>query len=138
MPTFVDAEAAVRDWINSLTATLVGAGRPLAQGAHLKRLRSAAGTCYALLSVVGGTTGLAPEAPHHRARISASIYGPTKEAAATAAVAYANTVAGLRGAPQPMGAASCLCAADVTGPLYVIDIDEPRYLVDADFYFRPV
>lgn len=134
---FQDAEGAIAAWINAQTGTLVGAGRPLAQGAHLTRRRSAANTCYALITLIAGSAEVTPEVPHQRARISAQIYGPTKEAAAIAAHAYANAVLALRGVPTAAGPAMVLCSDNLTGPLYAIDVDEPRYLVDADFYFLP-
>jgi len=134
--TYVDAEAAVAAWVNTQTGTLVGEGRPLSKGAHLHELRGAATACYARLSVVGGAATLNAENPDHRARISASIFGPTKEAAAAAAVAYANALRGLDGRPATMGAATGLVADAVVGPLWAPDGAGPRYLVDADFYLR--
>ncbi|MGH3659605.1 MAG: hypothetical protein ACRDUA_23395 [Micromonosporaceae bacterium] len=134
---YVDAEAAVKAWVNTLTADLVGDDNPLTLGAHLHRLRSPYKGCYVRLLLIGGTPELTPERPMHRARISGQIYGLTKEATAVAAVAYANAVASLAGIPAVMGSASCLCAADITGPLDATAGDEPMYLVDADFYLRP-
>lgn len=137
MATFVDAEAALRDWVNA-QGTLVGQGNPLPKGAHLHELRGAANTCYALLSVVTGGVALGAEDPDHRARVSASIYGPTKEAATAAAVAYANALTGLTG-PVAMTGASCLLidSDSITGPLWSPDRVGPRLLVDADLYLRP-
>jgi len=138
--TFVDAVAALRDWLNSLTTTLVGEGHPLAKGAHLHELRGAATTCYALLSVVGSGTALGAENPDHRARVSASVYGPNQEAATTAAVAYANALLALDGRPVAMTGATCLVvdADSITGPLWSPDRTGPRLLVDADAYLRAV
>lgn len=132
---YVDAKGAVRAWVNAQT-DLVGDGHPLQLGAHLHRLRSPASGCYALLSVVGGSPALSAESPAHRARVSAQFYGPTKEAVALAAVAYANAVAMLR-FRTPMLGAACLVADDVTGPIEAKDGDEPRHIVDADFYLTP-
>ncbi|WBB94182.1 hypothetical protein [Verrucosispora sp. WMMC514] len=140
MGTYTDAERAAADWINTLTSTLVGPGNPLAKGAHLTELRGASSACYALLSIIGSNTALAPENPDHRARISASIYGPTKEAATRAAIAYADTLIAVDGRPQPMGSAALCLVIDpdsITGPLWSPDLAGPRLLVDADFYLRP-
>jgi hypothetical protein len=136
--TYVDAEEALRSWVNGLTATLVGEGHPLAKGAHLHELRGAATACYALLSLVGGSPALSAENPDHRARISASIFGPTKEAATAAAVGYANALLTLDGRPTAMTGAVCLiCDPDsITGPLWSPDRAGPRLLVDADLYLR--
>jgi len=135
---FVDAERAVADWVNSLTDTLVGVDNPLAKGAHLHELRGAASSCYAWLSLVGGSPTVSPENPDHRARISASVYGTTKEAATAAALAYANALLTLDGRPQPMTGATCLVVDpdSISGPLWLPDRAGPRLLVDADFFFR--
>lgn len=139
MGTFVDAERAVADWVNSLTGTLVGVGQPLTKGAHLHQLRAAAPTCYALLSMLPGGVALSPENPDHRARISASIYGPTKEAATAAALAYCDALLTLDGTPQPMGANAVCLVVDpdsISGPYWAPDQAGPRLVVDADFYLR--
>ncbi len=138
MATFVDAVGALKDWVNTLTAALVGEGRPLAKGAHLHELRGAATACYALLSVVGSGTAAGAENPDHRARISASVHGPTEEAATLAAVGYAEALLALDGRPTAMTGATCLvCDVDsITGPLWSPDRAGPRLLVDADFLLR--
>jgi hypothetical protein len=135
----IDAEPAVRAWINA-QATLVGAGNPLPKGAQLRALRSPYQGAYALLSIVGGTgSELTAEVDFQRARISAEIRGTKKEAAARGAVAYANALLSVR-KPTQMGSAVCqfVDPSAITGPVDLSAIDnEPRYLVDADFYFRP-
>lgn len=139
MGTFVDAEGAVAAWVNSLTGTLVGVGNPLTKGAHLHELRGAATACYALLAALPGGTALGVENPDHRARITASIYGPTKEAATAAALAYADALLTLDGRPQPMGAAAVCLVADpdsIAGPYWAPDQAGPRLVVDADFHLR--
>jgi hypothetical protein len=138
--TFVDAEAAVAAWINSLTDTLVGAGNPLSKGAHLHQLRGAATACYALLTLLPGSTALGVENPDHRARISASLYGPTKESATAAAMAYANALLTLDGRPAPMGVSAVALVVDpdsITGPYWSPDQAGPRLICDADFHLRP-
>lgn len=139
MASFVDAVAALRDWVNTLT-DLVGDGNPLAKGAHLHEMRGAATTCYALLSVVGSGTTLGAENPDHRARMSASIYGPNQEATTAAAVAYANALLALDGRPVAMTGATVLVVDpdSITGPLWSPDRVGPRLLVDADVYLRAV
>lgn len=136
MATFVDAEESVRSWINSLTSTLVGEGKPLTKGAHLHELRGAANVCYAQLQLTGGSAALGAENSDHRATISALIYGPTREAAALAAVAYAEAVNGLDGRSTAAGSATCLVADNISGPAYAPDGALPRYLVSAEFYLR--
>lgn len=126
-----DAEGLLKTWINT-TSGLVGSGQPLAKGAHLRRLRAPYRSAYVLLSVIGGAQVLSPERPAHRARVSGQVYGVSKEGAAAAAVAYANALDALRGAV--MAPTVCLFAADITGPLYAPDVDEERYIVDADIY----
>lgn len=135
---FVDAEAAVASYINGLTTTLVGEGKPLAKGAHLHELRGAAKVCYALLSVVGGNPTLGAENPDHRARVSAAVYGPTKEAATAAAVAYANALIALNGTSVAMtGATGLVVDPDsISGPLWSPDGALPRLVIDADVYLR--
>ena len=139
---WVDAEGAVREWVNSRTVDLVGQGNPILLGAHLDRLRSPARGVYVWLLRVGGGQALTAERPADRARISASIYGLTKESAAAAAVAYANALEQLQGRPTPMGpSAVCLTVDSITGPLATdpaqVSEDRFRYLVDADFYLVP-
>lgn len=137
--TFVDAERAIADWVNSLTGSLVGLGQPLAKGAHLNAMRGAASSCYALLTLLPASVALGVENPDMRARVSASIYGPTKEAATAAALAYADALLTLDGRRQPMGdAADCLVVDpdSISGPLWTPDQAGPRLVVDADFYLR--
>jgi hypothetical protein len=114
----------------------------LAKGAHLSAdpLHGARNVCYALLNQVGGSTALGAENPDQRARISARIYGPSKEAASLAATAYANALVALAtGGPVAVtGALIVTVDPDtIAGPLWTPDFGEPRYLVDADFYLRP-
>ncbi len=139
--TFADAEGAVKAWVNSLT-DLVGKGKPLAKGAHLSAdpLHGARNVCYALLNQVGGSTALGAENPDQRARISARVYGPSKEAAALAAVGYANALVALATGAAVAVSAALIVTVDpdtIAGPLWAPDFGEPRYLVDADFYLRP-
>jgi len=137
VPAFFDVEGIFRTWLNTLTGStgLVGTGRPLAVGVHLRRLRSPARGCYAILTTVGTPVALDEEGTIGAARISASIYSATsKENAALAAVAYANTLRTISITRPVVGSARLLTADAITGPLYVPDIDEERYLVDCDLY----
>lgn len=149
----IDAEGALRAWINSLTTTLVGTGKPLALGMWLgdgpretSRPRGPYRGAYGVLARVGGGPRMTDESPWDWPRISASIYGVTRLQAHTAAVAYANTLAGLDGAPVAVAwtpsdqvgrVATLLVCQDLTGPLWAPDGDEPRYLVDAVIVATP-
>jgi hypothetical protein len=136
---FYDALGLVKGWINGQTATLVGAGKPLSGGAFLRQQTSRTGGPFAVLTLVGGAEGgLSAEHPGQRARISAVIIGSTLEGVSLAAAAYANALAGLRGAqPGTPGVGLLLYAADIAGPLQVADqFDRPRQSVDADFYLQ--
>jgi hypothetical protein len=151
--TVVDAEGALRAWINSLTTTLVGDGKPLALGLWLgdgpretTRLRSPYRGAYGVLARVGGGPRMTDESPWDWPRISTSVYGVTRLQAHTAAIAYANTLATLDGAPvavtwTPPDAlervATLLVCQDITGPLWAPDGDEARYLVDAVIVATP-
>lgn len=135
---FVDAEGILKLWLVGLES-LTGAGNPLPDGVHLVRLRAPYTAAWALLSVVGGDDDWIPDAPSHRARISASVYGPTRLAANTAAVAYANTLRQIpRTRPMIDGTGRQLVnVASISGPLYIPDGEDERYLVDADVYITP-
>jgi hypothetical protein len=131
----VDAEGAVKEWINSSSDT-VSLRVAVQKGAHLKRLRSPYQGNYIVLRRVGGSSTLTAERPVDRARISATIYGVTKEGAAAAAVAYANAIEAVR-ARTVMGSVVCEFVTNISGPSdQTLNQDEPRYLVDADFYLR--
>jgi hypothetical protein len=68
-------------------------------------------------------------------RISASIYSATsRENAANAAVAYANVLNALTITTPVVGNVRLMTVDAITGPLYVPDVDEERYMVDADLY----
>ncbi|MFI7468137.1 hypothetical protein [Nonomuraea sp. NPDC049646] len=139
MPGYIPAITVVRDWLNSLD-TLVGPGRPLAQGVFREGIRSAADGAYAVISRIGRAGDLVSEDLLDSPRISASIYAGTDTAAELAAVAYANTLAALTGAATAMGDHQCLIADDIVGPLLVDNHDSEReewqYLVDASLYLQ--
>ena len=133
---FIDAEAAVKQWVNELCPTLVGPGNPMPLGAHLRRMRSPLKGAYVLLSRIGGydDTG---EMNIDNARMSGSVYGVTKEAAGKAAAAYANALRSLEGKPVRTDAGTICAVVQITGPLFSKDGDEDRYLVDAVIAMRP-
>jgi len=138
--TFVDAEAAVRAWINGNASLTGGATPPISQGAHLKRLDSVRGV-YVHLLLISTTTGLTAEVPIGCARISGTIYGGKKDTAEIGARAYANelwSLIRLGAFPVAMGSAVCRAVDNITGPLAIDDYEtsheQYRYLVDADFY----
>lgn len=137
---FVDAEALLQEWINS-QADVVGSGNPITLGAHITRgaLRSPAKGSYVLLERIGGFDTWLNEAPSDTARVSGSVFGPSKAAAARAAYAYANR---LRRIPylRPAVGGSQLVAIDaLTGPLYVPSKDgDAQYLVDVSIAFVPL
>lgn len=135
----VDAEGAVRDWINTQTTALVGVGNPLQLGAFLDRLRSPAKGAYALISRVGGSRSLTAERPFDLAMISASIYGTTKKDACDAAVAYVNALEALDGHRTPMGeTVVCQAVDNIFGPVAIdgslTGEEQFRYLVDCEFH----
>ena len=136
----VDLEGLLRTWLNSLTGAggLVGAGNPIAAGVHLRRLRSPFKGSYVMLSSVGTPLPLNEERTTGQLRITASVYGVTKESAAAAAYAYLNRLQAIP-ADRPtvtLGSvtARLITADGFSGPLYLPDVDEERYLVDADIW----
>lgn len=134
--TFLDVEGAIRTWVNAQTGTLVGPGHPLPLGAHVGfGLRSPARGCYLLLARVGG--GPDPgETNVDQARLSGSVYGMKKLPTALAAAAYANLLVSVT-APVLLAGGRLMAVTDVSGPLYLPDGDEERYLVDAVFHIQP-
>ena len=131
----LDVEGIVTDWINS-RADLVGNGKPIKRGAHLKRLRSE-GT-YIQIMAIGTPASLTAESPTARARISGTLYASTKQAACNAAVAYVTVLEKLQGAVERAGDYKILIVDNITGPLPLDDQlttrEEFRYQVDADYY----
>lgn len=137
--TVVDAVGAARTWINSRTDRLVGLGKPLQKGAHLKSLDGAADTCYAYLTLLpGSTVGGGAESGQMYARISAQVYGPTLEAVTYASVALADEVVTyLAGQWADVGGVRIWCGDDVTGPSDVPDGNLPRHVVDFTLIMQP-
>jgi hypothetical protein len=134
--TYLDAAGAVRDWVNA-QAALVGVGNPLQLGASLKQREGAASACYGLIVELPAYLWGGAEQPSHGQRISMQIYGPTKEAAALAAVAYGNALMPLLQGVRSVTPQGVLIVGvdNVDGPTWIPDGDEPRYVVDCDFLF---
>lgn len=137
--TYVDAVGAVREWINGRTATLVGVGHPLGLGAHLKHVQSATPVVYALIEELSSTrTTDSAESPDMDAFLSAQVYGGTREAATTAAVALAEELSTeLNGRQVTIGGAVLCVADDFSGPSWFPDGDTPRLLLSFHVRMRP-
>lgn len=137
MATYVDGGGAVRDWINTQTATLVGAGRPLWLGATLKYRGGAADRCYGLIVELPGFLWAGSETPSFGQRISLQVFGPTKEATWIAAGAYGDALIPLlTGHPVNLASGVTILAVDnIDGPSWVPNGEDPRYVIDADFQF---
>lgn len=137
MSTYVDAGGAIKEWVNSLSE-LVGSGHPMPLGASLTQRSGAASVAYAYLVELPATVWGGTEHPSMLARVSAQVYGPTKEAASDAAVAYAEAVMTLmqgRRVTLPTSGVTLAGADNIDGPQWFPDGEEPRYIVDADFLF---
>jgi hypothetical protein len=141
--TYVDALGAMRAWINSRTA-LVGAGRPLTMGAHLKHVQGGQPTTYAFLEeATSYRSPDAPENPDMMAMLSAQIYGGTREAVALAARALAEEISSnLEGAGQTVAVGDestlLMFSDDIQGPSWFPDGDLPRMLLNFTVRMRPV
>lgn len=137
MGVYVDPLTAVETWINTHGAgTLVGAGTPLANGVHLKRVRSPGQGAWALATWIG-TTPDPSEAHLTTPLLSFSVYATEEPCARRAAIALANWLSQAEGQPIPLGDAILACCDSITGPLFAPDGGEPRYLVDALMTFEP-
>lgn len=136
--TYVDAVGAVKDWVNSRTDTLTGAGNPLQKGAFATRLTGAGDVCYAFLTVVGaGTVGA--ENPVMSARVSAQVYGPSVKAVADAAAALADEISNeLAGRWADVPGARLFVGDDISGPSDQPDYDLPRQVVDFSVLLTPL
>lgn len=137
--TYADAVGAMREWINSRTATLVGAGFPLQQGAHLKRISGGAPAAYAYLEETFSLrSDDSPESPDLLAAMSAQIYADTRDAATAAAVALAEEISTqLNGRAWPVTGATIYAADDIQGPSFVPDGERPRLLLNWTVRVRP-
>lgn len=144
MISYVDAIGAFREWANSRTATLVGVGKPLQKGVHLRHLIGAGSACYGYLTLLPGTYNpLGAESPVIIFRISCQVYGPTLEAVTAASMALADEICEqLKGRPQtvtlPSGDLVKLHVADdMNGPSDLPDGDYPRQIMDFNVIMSP-
>jgi hypothetical protein len=137
--TYVDALGAMRAWINSRTATLVGEGMPLQGGAHLKYLQGSTPITYAYLEELTSVRSAdSPESPDMMAMLSAQVFGGTREAATTAAVALAEEISTqLCGCQAAVPGAVIFVSDDITGPSWFPDGGLPRLLVQWTTRVRP-
>lgn len=122
----IAAEQAVREWVNSKTATLTGKGHPLSQGAYLRELRSPADGPYAVVRRAGGAGDVTAESDGllSTAVIQFSVYSAAEDVAEDAATALFDHVELLTGCPEPCGdtGVSVLVADKTTGPVLVPDL----------------
>jgi hypothetical protein len=137
--TYVDALGAMRAWINSRTATLVGPANPLRSGAHLKHLEGATPGTYAYLEELPAFRSVdSPENPDMMATLSAQVYGGTREAATAAAVALAEELSTqLCGCSASVAGATIFVSDDIQGPTWAPDQEVPRLIVQFTVRVRP-
>jgi hypothetical protein len=139
--TYVKALAVAKAWINSRTGTLVGPGAPVPQGAHLTHLDTVASTYLFLTLPTGSVQAFGAEDPDMAAPIAAQCYGPTDEACDEGAKAYAEelkTELGGVQTPVPEAGALILVVDNIRGPYSLPDGTLPRWIVDADWFMRPL
>jgi hypothetical protein len=138
--TYVDALGVMRAWIDSRTATLVGAGNPLQLGAHLKKVQGGQPVVYAFLEEQLSTRSLdAGENPDMLAALSAQVYGGTREAATKGAVALAEELSTVfDGTPVTIAGALIMAVDDIQGPAWFPDGDLPRLLLNWTTRIRPL
>lgn len=131
----------MQEWINSRTATLVGVGHPLQQGAHLKKISGGAPAAYAYLEEgIAFRSADSPENPDMLASFAAQIYAENRKAASLAATALAEELSTqLEGRETAVTGAGAVIYAvdDIQGPAYVPDGDRPRLLLNWTVRVRP-
>lgn len=124
-----DAEQAVREWVKT-SSGIAGPGLPLTNGAHIGHISSPATATVAELARVGG----GPDGSGYldQPRISAQVYGPTREVAFAAAQSFGNALAGLAERPATLAGIGKIFAAFGITILWAPDGNRARYLVDAE------
>lgn len=145
MRTYADGLGAMRAWINSRTDRLVGDGKPLQLGAHLKKLLGGEPAVYAFLEEQFSVrSDDAPESPDMMAALSAQIYGGTREAVSDAAVTLAEEISSyLDGSAETvvvtgLGNVRLMVSDDIQGPSWFPDGDLPRMVLNFTVRMQPV
>lgn len=135
----------MRAWINSRTDRLVGDGKPLQLGAHLKKLLGGEPAVYAFLEEQFSVrSDDAPESPDMMAALSAQIYGGTREAVSDAAVTLAEEISSyLDGSAETvvvtgLGNVRLMVSDDIQGPSWFPDGDLPRMVLNFTVRMQPV
>lgn len=143
--TYADALGAMKAWINSRTTTLVGYGKPLQLGAHLKYVQGGQAGTYAFLEEqTSYRSADGPESPDMMAMMSAQIYGGTREAVALAARALAEEISSnLEGVGATVVTGNgdsvlLMVSDDLQGPSWFPDGTLPRMLLNFTVRMRPV
>ncbi len=136
MDAYVDALSVCINLINR--SAIVGAGKALAGGAVEKRPRSPGEGAVAHVTWIASPWE-SSEAAIHNALLSCSVYGATDANARRGAVALANLLRNLDGAPVlfPALGAQLDCVEQVTGPS-LLRGGEHAYLVDALLNLSPI
>lgn len=136
MSTYLDAAAALKEWVNDVSG-LAGTGGPLPLGASLNRRDGGANVAYGYVVELPSSTWAGAENPSMLGRLSLQIYGPTREAASVGATAYCEALLSLQLGNRvtlPSGITIVGCDS-IDGPSWLPDGDEPRYVVDAELLF---
>lgn len=143
--TYSDALGAIKAWINSRTDRLVGDGKPLQLGGHLKKLEGGTPATYAFLEEQFSVrSDDAPESPDMMAALSAQIYGGTREAVGMAAAALAEELSTyLDGSTvsvvtTSLGDVRLMVGDDIQGPSWFPDGDLPRMLLNFTVRMQPL
>ena len=137
--TYVDAVGAMAAWINSRTDTLCGPGNPLWSGAYLRKVSGGQPKTYVFIEEQYSSRSQdSGENPDMMAALSAQVYGGTREAATTAAVALAEEISTqMEGRGVTVGGAVLMVSDDIAGPSWVPDGDLPRLIINFTVRMRP-
>lgn len=138
----VNAEGALRDWVNSQTVAAAPASplqSVLTGGADLATRRGTGEAPYAVITRIGGpsTVGLAPV---DRPRFQVEVLSSNRKTAERAAVALSTALEAMWGAPVVMGVgttATCRGAL-VESMVYSPGLNNtPRYVLTVSATFSP-
>jgi hypothetical protein len=134
---FTDAEQAVCVWLNDAATGVSGTGNALTNGCHQTVRGGSPGSgTFAVVTRLSSTDhdgGMPVDAP----RLSFTVYGPSKERVAGAALALCAALRNLSGRPYTAPGVGRLMAASRVALGYVPDGPRPRYVVDADLTLAP-